>query len=32
MMDNLLFPQPGEVEVPHGFDGAVVAMVFKEAS
>ena len=29
---QLAFPQPGEVEVPHGFDGAVVAMVFKEAS
>lgn len=27
---QLVFPQPGEVEVPAGFDGAVVAMVFKE--
>ncbi len=26
---QLVFPQPGEVEVPDGFDGAVVAMIFK---
>ena len=27
---QLIFPQPGEVEVPDGFDGAVVALTFKE--
>ena len=27
---QLVFPQPGEVELPEGFNGAVVAMVFKE--
>ena len=27
---RLVFPSPGEVEVPHEFDGAVVALVFKE--
>ncbi len=27
---QLVFPQPGEVEVPEGIDGAVTAMVFKE--
>ncbi len=26
---QLVFPQPGEVEIPHGFDGAVIAMIFK---
>ena len=26
---RLVFPQPGEVEVPDGFDGAVIAMIFK---
>ena len=26
---RLVFPQPGEVEVPDGFDGAVAAMIFK---
>ena len=29
---QLVFPQIGEVEVPEGFDGAVVAMVFQEAA
>ena len=29
---QLVFPQAGEVEVPDGFDGAVVAMVFQEAA
>lgn len=28
---QLVFPHPGEVEVPDGFDGAVVALTFKEA-
>ena len=28
---QLVFPQPGEVEFPDGFDGAAVALVFKEA-
>ena len=27
---QVVFPQPGEVEVPEGIDGAVTAMVFKE--
>ncbi len=27
---QLAFPQPGEVEVPDEFDGAVVALIFKE--
>ena len=27
---QLAFPQPGEVEVPCEFDGAVVALIFKE--
>ena len=27
----LVFPRQGEVEVPDGFDGAVVAMIFKDA-
>ena len=26
---QLVFPQPGEVEVPDGFDGAVIALIFK---
>ena len=26
----LAFPQPGETEIPDGFDGAVVALIFKE--
>lgn len=26
---QLAFPQPGEVELPPGFDGAVIALVFK---
>ena len=28
---QLVFPQPGEVEVPDGFDGAVAALIFKTA-
>lgn len=28
---RLAFPQPGEVDVPSEYDGAVVAMIFKEA-
>ena len=28
---QLVFPQPGEVELPDEFDGAVVALIFKEA-
>ena len=28
---QLAFPQPGEVELPDGFDGAVVALIFKES-
>ena len=28
---QLAFPQPGEVELPDEFDGAIVALVFKEA-
>ena len=28
---QLVFPQPGEVELPDGFDGAVTALIFKEA-
>ena len=28
---QLVFPLPGEVEVPDGFDGAVIAMIFKAA-
>ena len=28
---QLAFPRPGEVEVPEGFDGAVIAMIFKAA-
>jgi len=27
---RLAFPQPGEVELPEEFDGAVVALIFKE--
>lgn len=27
---QLAFPQPGEVEIPDEFDGAVVALIFKE--
>ena len=27
---RLAFPQPGEIEIPDGFDGAVVALIFKE--
>ena len=27
---QLAFPSPGEVELPEGFDGAVVALIFKE--
>ena len=27
---QLVFPQPGEIEIPNGFDGAVVALMFKE--
>ncbi len=27
---QLVFPSPGEVEVPREFDGAIVALVFKE--
>ena len=26
---RLLFPEPGDVDLPEGFDGAVVALVFK---
>ena len=29
---QLVFPQPGEVELPDEFDGAVVALIFKEAT
>ena len=29
---QLVFPQPEEVEVPEGFDGAIVAMLFKEVA
>ena len=29
---QMVFPQPGEVDIPAGFDGAVVAMVFKETT
>ena len=28
---QLVFPQPGEVKIPGEFDGAVVALIFKEA-
>lgn len=28
---QLAFPQPGEIEIPNGFDGAVIAMIFKGA-
>ncbi len=28
---QLAFPQPGEVEIPNEFDGAAVALIFKEA-
>ena len=28
---RLAFPQPGEVELPDEFDGAVVALIFKES-
>lgn len=28
---QLVFPRAGEVDVPDGFDGAVAALVFKEA-
>lgn len=28
---QLVFPQPGEIELPDGFDGAVTALIFKEA-
>ena len=27
---SLLFPAPGDVELPEGFDGAVVALQFPE--
>lgn len=27
---RLVFPQPDEVDVPDGYDGAIVAMIFKE--
>ena len=27
---QLVFPQPGEVELPDGFDGAVLALIFKK--
>ena len=27
---QLVFPQPGEIDIPDGFDGAVVALIFKE--
>ena len=27
---QLVFPRPGEVELPDGFDGATVALIFKE--
>lgn len=27
---QLIFPKPGETEIPEGFDGAVVGMLFKE--
>ena len=27
---QLAFPEPGEVELPNEFDGAVVALIFKE--
>ena len=27
---QLVFPQPGEVELPDEFDGAVIALIFKE--
>ncbi len=27
---QLVFPQPGEVELPDGFDGAVLALLFKK--
>ena len=29
---QLAFPQPGEVEIPREFDGAVVALIFKETT
>lgn len=29
---QLVFPQPGEVDLPKDFDGAIVAMLFKEAT
>lgn len=29
---RLAFPQQGEVDLPEGFDGAVVAMIFKEGT
>lgn len=28
---QLVFPQPGEIDLPDGFDGAVTALIFKEA-
>ena len=28
---QLVFPQPGEVELPDGFDGAVVGLIFKKS-
>ena len=28
---QLVFPQPGEVELPDGFNGAVVALIFRES-
>lgn len=28
---QLVFPRPNEIELPEGFDGAVVALLFKEA-
>ena len=27
---QLVFPQPGEIDIPDGFDGAVVALILKE--
>lgn len=29
---QLAFPDPGEVKLPEGFDGAVVALIFKEVN
>ena len=30
MAGQLAFPEQGEVELPEEFDGAVVALIFKE--